>query len=88
MIRVSILATAITAVAVWTYLGGEIGGIAGAIKSGEAANYTEIYRERGEQDAANYQVKVDSSSTLSLVLSSSEAFLYYQLLFPGKCGES
>lgn len=78
-IRAGILVSTVAILSVWFYLGGEIGGVAKAIRSGEMANYTETYRERGEQDAAaNYQVKVDTSSLLSFATSGSLAFIYYQ----------
>lgn len=79
LIRVSILVTAITISGVWIYLGGEIGGISSAIRSGEVATYTETYREKGDQEAAaNYQVKVDTSSLLTFIKTGSLAFIYYQ----------
>ena len=79
LIRTGILVTASIVFGGWLYVGGEIGGISGAIRSGEVMNYTETYRERGEQDAAaNYQVRVDGSSPITLALSGSLAFVYYQ----------
>ncbi len=78
LIRAGILATALIVSSVWIYLGGEIGGISGAIQSGEAINYTENYREKGDKDAsANYYVKVDTSSPLTFISSGSLAFIYY-----------
>lgn len=79
LIRTSIFGAGVVAIAIWIYLGGEIGGLAKAIRSGETNSYAEKYREGGEQDAAaSYQVKVDSSSPLAFIVSGSTAFIYYQ----------
>mgnify|MGYP007070994620 CR=1 FL=1 len=78
-IRTGILVSTVIILGIWFYLGGEIGGVAKAIRSGEMATYTETYRERGEQDAAaNYQVKVETTSLVAFVSSGSLAFIYYQ----------
>ena len=77
-IRATILGVALVGGAIWLYLGGEIGGVAKAIRTGDAAAYTETYREKGEQDAAaNYKVAIDASSPLAFVTSSALAFTYY-----------
>ena len=79
LIRATILGVALAGGLIWLYFGQELGGVAKAIRTGDTANYTETYRERGEQDAAaNYQVKVDASSALAFVTSGSVVFIYYQ----------
>ena len=79
LIRTAILGVAFVGVMIWLYFGGEIGGATKAIRTGDVVVYTETYREKGEQDAAaNYQVKVDASSPLAFITSSSVVFIYYQ----------
>lgn len=79
LIRTAILGGGAITFILWIYLGGEIGGAAKAIRSGETTSYAEQYRERGEQDAAaSYQVRIDSSSILAFISSGTTAFIYYQ----------
>ncbi len=78
LIRAAILGVALGGGLIWFYLGGEIGGVSKAIRTGDAVAYTETYREKGEQDAAaNYKVAIDASSPLAFATSSTLSFIYY-----------